>query len=159
MSLTTFLLVVIGLVLAVLIWRSLQPVAGVVFPKDDPALQAAKAEARASLSQFWNAFDARHPGDSEFGLKVRLDTGDGDSELIWALDIERRGEHISGILGNRPVNPAYAEGQRVEIDAATIVDWCYFRDGVAQGHFTTRAMFPHMPARMVAEGKAALGWA
>ncbi|QJQ31236.1 DUF2314 domain-containing protein [Sphingomonas lacunae] len=159
MSLTTFLLVVIGLVLAVLIWRSLQPVAGIVFPKDDPALQAAKAEARASLPQFWSAFDARHPDDSEFGLKVNLKPGEPDGELIWALDIERNGERISGILGNRPVDRAYAEGQRVEIDPAAIVDWCYFRDGVAQGHFTTRAMFPHMPARMVAEGKAALGWA
>lgn len=159
MSFTTLVLIIVGLGVAFLVWRFLQPVDGVIFSKDDAALQAAKAEARATLPEFWGAFEARDPGDSEFALKFDLSSGAEDGELIWALDIERRQGRIFGVLGNPPLDRRYAEGDRVEIDPEHVVDWCFFRNGVAHGHFTTKAMFPHMPPRAVVEGKAALGWA
>jgi uncharacterized protein YegJ (DUF2314 family) len=158
MSLVSLVLIIIGLAAVFLVWRSLQPVAGVVLPKDDPLMRAAKAEARATLHQFWAAFEAGDSRNSEFALKFDLSSGAVDSELIWALDIELSQGRIFGVLGNPPRDRRYAEGDRVEIDPVHIVDWCYFRDGVAQGHFTIKAMFIHMPPKTVAEGKAALGW-
>lgn len=158
MSFTTLAFAVVAFLVFLLAWRARRP-AGAMIDADDPAMQAAKAEARATLPIFWAAFDARDPANAEFSLKFDLHCGEGVAELIWALDIERDQGRIFGILGNTPRDADHAEGDRVEIDPAHIVDWCFFRCGVAQGHFTTKAMFPHMPPKMVAEGKAALGWA
>lgn len=142
------------------LYRFITPTAGVVFDRNDPRVLAAKREARAALPSFWTALEARDPGDEDFSLKFNLLHGmdSANNESIWAGDIERRDGHIFGRLLNRPVSPGFAEGDEVEIPAAAIDDWSFYRDGVAQGHFVTRVMIESAPGRIARQQKQALGW-
>lgn len=152
-------LVIFGVLALFWVWqRFRQTPAGIALEPDDPAVAAAKAEARESLPVFWQAYNNPDPNEREFILKFNL-TPHSDAEFIWATDIAVRGGRIFGRLGNQPLAPEFHAGQEVEIDPDQIVDWSFFRNGVAQGHYLTKIMMPHMPGRAVREAKQQLGWA
>ncbi len=134
--------------------------AGVAFDKDDPRLVEAKQQARVTLPQFWAALEARDPATRDFMLKFNLNHGTGhrDNESIWACDIRRDGDRIFGALANHPRNPAYREGQEVEIVPEAIDDWGYFRGSVAQGNYVTRLMIEAAPAGTARMQRQAMGW-
>ncbi|WP_164155704.1 DUF2314 domain-containing protein [Sandarakinorhabdus rubra] len=157
------LIIRIVLLLVVAAWavlRHFQAPAGIVFALDDPRAEAAKQQARETLGEFWAAFEAGAPEDRDFGLKFDLNHGSGlpDRELIWALDITREDGVIRGTLGNPPLNPAFQMGQSVVVPAEAIVDWAFFRSGVAHGHYLTRLMIEQSPDRHARQARAALGW-
>lgn len=135
-----------------------RPPAGVAFDRDDPEKIAATEEARRTLPQFWKAFENPAPDECDFALKFNL-TPEKDAEFIWAYDLKLEDGRIYGKLGNEPVDPGYSPDQFYEINPADIVDWTYYKAGVAQGHFITRVMFKHMPKRFVTKTERALGWA
>ncbi len=143
-----------------LLWRRLAPPAGMVFDLDDPRMEVAKQQARDSLPEFWAALDANAPGDSDFGLKFDLNHGRGlpDRELIWAMGISRNDGIIRGSLANPPINPAFRQGDMVEITPDAIVDWCFFRNDVAHGHHITRLMIELSSPRQARQARQALGW-
>lgn len=134
--------------------------AGVAFDKDDPRLEQAKQQARATLPQFWSALEAGDPATSGFMLKFNLNHGTGyrDNESIWAEDIRRDGGRIYGKLANHPRNPAYRDGQEVEIAPEAIDDWGYFKGNVAQGHHVSRLMIETAPKGTARIQRQALGW-
>ncbi|MBA4308586.1 MAG: hypothetical protein C0429_17805 [Sphingopyxis sp.] len=133
---------------------------GMAFDKDDPRLVEAKQQARATLPQFWAALEARDPATRDFMLKFNLNHGTGhrDNESIWACDIRRDVGRIFGSLANHPRNPAYREGQEVEIAPEAIDDWGYFRGSVAQGHHVSRLMIETAPAGTARMQRQAMGW-
>ena len=134
--------IIIGVVVALFafyMWhRSFDGGAGTVFEKDDPRLLIAKQRAHETLPAFWGALERGDPLDEMFVLKFNLnhDSGLADSELIRAGDIVRRDGRIFGTLVNEPLNTQFRIDQEVEILAETIVDWGYFREGVARHHVT-----------------------
>jgi uncharacterized protein YegJ (DUF2314 family) len=144
-----------------LLWRRFAQPAGIAFDLDDADMATAKQQARDSLPEFWAAFEAAAPGDTDFGLKFDLNHGLGlpDRELIWAMAIARADDgSIQGQLANPPRNRDFAAGQSVIIAPDAIVDWCFFRNNVAHGHHITRLMIERSPPRRAAQARQQLGW-
>jgi uncharacterized protein YegJ (DUF2314 family) len=125
---------------------------------DDPAMNAARAEAVRRLPEFFRALAAPGPGDNTFMLKFDLNRGEGDPEFIWADDVRVAGDQISRTLANNPINRNFALGQRVVIRRADIGDWGFFRNGVMQGNFTTRVQLSQMPREQAQAIRENMGW-
>jgi uncharacterized protein YegJ (DUF2314 family) len=107
---------------------------------DDPEMVAAIAKARATLPQFWQVFDKRERGESNFCLKVTI-TEKGRIEHFWATDVERRDGKTMGTINNAPrIVTTVKLGDRIEIPAAALTDWYYMRDGKMVGNRTLKPL-------------------
>jgi len=123
---------------------------------EDPEMNAAIAKARETLPQFWEVFEKREHGESDFSLKVRI-TDEGAIEHFWAIDIQVGDGKIMGTINNEPETVRSVKlGDRIEIPEADISDWLYIRDGKIVGIYTLRALFKKMPAAKVEEYKQRL---
>jgi uncharacterized protein YegJ (DUF2314 family) len=115
----------------------------------DPEMAAAIAKAQATLPQFWQTFDQRPHGESNFVLVVRI-TDKGRIEHFHTTDFERRDGKTMVTVSHQPKIVASVKlGDRIEIPAADITDWSYMRDGKYVGMVTMKPRFKHMPAATV----------
>jgi len=115
----------------------------------DPEMAAAIAKAQATLPQFWQAFDQRAHGESNFVLVVRI-KDKGRIEHFFTTDFERRDSKTMVTISNSPkIVASVKSGDRIEIPAADITDWLYMRDGKYVGMFTMKPRFKYMPAEHV----------
>jgi uncharacterized protein YegJ (DUF2314 family) len=122
---------------------------------DDPAMDAAIAEAQRTLPEFLAMLRDPPRGADGFGIKYPL----GGWEHIWVDTLRLDGDAIVGRLGNHPVQEGFAIGDEVRVPLAEISDWAYFApDGVMQGHRTTRVLLDRMPATERAQLVAVFGW-
>jgi uncharacterized protein YegJ (DUF2314 family) len=113
---------------------------------DDPEMVVAIAKARETLPQFWQIFDKRERGESDFALKVKI-TDERGTEHFWATEIERRDGKTKGTINNDPNIVASVKlGDRIVIPEADISDWLYMRDGKMFGNETIRPLLKKMPA-------------
>jgi len=112
----------------------------------DPEMAAAIAKAQATLPQFWQAFDQRAHGESNFVLVVRI-TDKGRIEHFHTTDFERRdGKTMVAVRHAPKIVASVKLGDQIEIPTADITDWSYMRDGK---YFGMRAMpprFKYMPS-------------
>src|SRR5438552_8162098 len=91
----------------------------------DPEMAAATAKARQTLSQFWQVFDKREHGESNFVLVVRI-TDKGHIEHFFTTDFERRDGKTMVTISNAPKIVASVKfGDRIEIPETGITDWSY----------------------------------
>ena len=67
----------------------------------DPEMAAAIAKARQTLPQFWQVFDKRERGESNFVLVVRI-TDKGRIEHFYTTDFERRDGKTMVTISNHP---------------------------------------------------------
>ena len=112
---------------------------------DDAEMNAAIAKARASLPQFWAAFEKRTNGESDFALKVQITDSNG-TEHFWATEIERRDGNIMGTINNDPnIVESVKLGERIVIPEADISDWLHMRHGKMVGNATVKPLFKQMP--------------
>ncbi len=115
----------------------------------DPEMAAAIAKAQETLPQFWQVFDTREHGESDFILVVRI-TDKGRIEHFVITDFERRdGKTMVTIRSDPKVVSSVKRGDRIEIPAADITDWRYVRDGKEVGMRTVKILLKHMPADQV----------
>ena len=120
---------------------------------DDPEMAAAIAKARQTLPQFWQVFDKREHGESNFVLVVRI-TDKGRIEHFFATDFERRDGKTMVTISNKPnIVASVRIGDRIEIPEADITDWRYMCDGKYVGNVTFKAQFKHMRAADVEQVK------
>ena len=122
----------------------------------DPEMAAAIAEAQATLPQFWQAYEQRAQGESNFTLVFRI-TDQGRMEHFFTTDFERRDGKAMVTVTNSPkivtsVNP----GDQIEIPETDITDWFYQRDGKYVGLRTMKPRFKYMPPDMVESFKGAM---
>ena len=111
---------------------------------DDPEMAAAIAKARQTLPQFWQVFEKREHGESNFVLVVRI-TDKGRIEHFFTTDFERRNGKTMVTISNAPKTVASVKlGDRIEIPEADITDWRYMRDGKYVGMTTFKVQFRHM---------------
>jgi uncharacterized protein YegJ (DUF2314 family) len=123
---------------------------------DDPEMLAAIAKARSTLPQFWQAFEKRERGESNFSLKVKI-TGKNGTEHFWLTEIERKDGKLLGTINNNPdIVRNVKIGDRMPIPEADISDWLYMRDGKLVGNYTLRVLFKQMPAKEVEKYKKML---
>ncbi len=115
----------------------------------DPEMAAAIAKAQETLPQFWQVFDTRKHGESDFILVVRI-TDKGRIEHFVTTDFERRdGKTMVTIRSDPKVVSSVKRGDRIEIPAADITDWRYVRDGKEAGMRTVKILLKHTPADQV----------
>jgi uncharacterized protein YegJ (DUF2314 family) len=113
--------------------------------ENDPEMLVAIAKARESLPQFWQVFEDRARGESDFALKVKITDKNG-TEHFWATEIERQDGRTMATINNDPNIVASVKlGDRIEIPEADISDWLYLRDGKMVGNETLRPLLKTMP--------------
>ena len=123
---------------------------------DDQEMNAAIAKARDTLPQFWQTFEKREHGESDFALKVKITDRKG-TEHFWLVDIERKDGKTLGTINNDPdIVRNVKLGDRIPIPEADISDWLYLRDGKMVGNYTLRVLFKQMPAKEVEKYKQML---
>ena len=113
--------------------------------ENDPEMNAAIAKARSELPLFWQVFEKRERGESNFSVKVEI-TDENGTEYFWATDIERNDGKTTGIINNDPNIVANVKmGDRIEIPETDIADWLYMRDDKMVGNHTLTVLFKQMP--------------
>lgn len=122
----------------------------------DPAMVKAKAQARATLDDFWRAMARPGPSEEGFALKVAMSKGLGPREHVWVEDIERKDRVISGVLVNDPLTLGMRGGQRIEFQESQITDWTFMRLGKIMGSYTMRPLLKHLPPDEAARYRAML---
>jgi uncharacterized protein YegJ (DUF2314 family) len=114
--------------------------------ENDPEMLAAIDKARESLPQFWQVFEDRGRGESNFALKVKITDKNG-TEHFWATEIERKDGRTMATINNDPNIVASVKlGDRIEIPEADISDWLYIRNEKMVGNETLRPLLNRMPA-------------
>ena len=149
MKRTSSRLLLIGVSLALLTACATKRDKGYV-EDDDPEMVAAIAKARRTLPQFWQAFEKRDRGETEFSLKIKI-TDKKRIEHFWLTDIARRDGKVMGTINHAPNFVASVKlGDRLEIPEAKIQDWSYMRGGKMIGNETIKPLFKMMTADQVA---------
>jgi len=124
--------------------------------EDDAEMAAAITKARDTLPQFWQTFEKREHGESDFSLKVKI-TDKKDTEHFWLTEIERKDGKTLGTINNDPdIVKNVKFGDRMPIPEADISDWLYMRDGKMVGNYTLRVLFKKMPMKEVEKYKKML---
>jgi uncharacterized protein YegJ (DUF2314 family) len=113
------------------------------FSPDDAGMEAAIAEAKASIGKFIDAFCRPTARQRSFLVKVVFDEGD-QREHIWVADLNFSGNKPSGVIANEPRLPGLKFMQRVEFEPSYISDWMYVDDGYLVGGYTTRVIRDRM---------------
>jgi uncharacterized protein YegJ (DUF2314 family) len=115
------------------------------------AMDAAIAKARGSIDEFWRQHTKTDPGVEHLALKVRVASGKA-KELLWLIEIERKGAVLSGVINTDPVVLKGVKfGQRTAFKDGDIVDWTFMRNGKIVGNETLRALLDMMPAEDAAK--------
>ena len=81
----------------------------------DREMAAAIAKARQTLTQFWQVFDKREHGESNFVLVVRI-TDKGRIKHFFTTDFERRDGKTMVTINNAPnIVGSVKLGDRIEV--------------------------------------------
>ena len=120
---------------------------------DDPEaefqreLAAARDQARASLSVFWDHFAEPGAGEFDFSLKAAFPRRDGQSgvEEAWVDQVARAPDKIVGQLASTPRYLGdLRKGAIMEFQESQVVDWAFFQGEKLLGHYSTRVMLPRL---------------
>lgn len=119
--------------------------------KHDAAINAAIAQAQATLGDFLLVAKSPPAGSGDFKIKVRL--SDGSSvEHLWFTPFKEVEGGFVGVLANEPdLIRGVQVGTPYKIYREQITDWGYVQDGKQKGSFTVCAMFQTMEKEVVAQ--------
>lgn len=113
----------------------------VYFENTDAEMNVAVKDAQKSLPEFTNALQSNNANYSNFTLKQRFDTSDGNGEHIWIGDIVLRNGKYFGFVQNNPVDVKDLKlGDSVEVINDQISDWMYYDGNKVKGAFTVKVM-------------------
>lgn len=122
---------------------------------DDAAMNAAIAEAQATLPEWIALYSDPPAGYSNFAIKFPLE----GVEHIWVAVGKIDGDTFIGRLANAPHAPGWSYGDVVRVPRSDISDWAYWDDaGKAHGYRTVEALFAMMDEAEVAAIKESFGW-
>ncbi|MCO5053116.1 MAG: DUF2314 domain-containing protein [Verrucomicrobiae bacterium] len=122
----------------------------------DPEMVSAIAKAQETLPEFWQTFDHRTHGESNFTLIVRI-TDHGRVEHFNITTFEpHHGSTIVTLSQVPKIVTNVKLGDRIEIPTADITDWSYMRDGKYAGLWTMPPRFKYMPPEQVEAFKQAM---
>jgi uncharacterized protein YegJ (DUF2314 family) len=123
----------------------------VVFAADDAGLEAAKAQALASLPEFLRRLSAPGADLESAAVKAPLPVP-GGSEHVWLSGIRCEGDQFVGTVDNHPSPETGVQvGARVRVSHSEISDWKLVERGQLVGGFTIRYFMSLMhPAQQAA---------
>lgn len=126
-------------------------------PREDPAMNAAIARARATLPQFLPRLQKPPAGQSYLGVKVRV--GDRSTgEHIWLYEVRYQGGRIVGrLVDDAELFPKFKQDDEVRVAPGEISDWMTVENGRACGGFTSRVMARSMTAEQRAAWMREMG--
>jgi uncharacterized protein YegJ (DUF2314 family) len=122
----------------------------------DPEMAAAIAQAQATLPEFWQAFEQRSPGESNFTLVVRITDQERIEHFFTDHFEHREGKTMVTITNAPKIVASVKSGDRIEIPETDITDWFYLRDGKYVGLRTMKPRFKNMAAEHVEAFKRAM---
>ena len=117
----------------------------------DPEMDAAMAEARASLPEFLRAFRLASPDHAGFAVKKEYRRNQY-VEYIWITDLKINGSVFEGTSGNDSedtVGVRFGDPARVTFDE--VCDWMYTDNGVLVGGRTVRVVYSRMNGEQKAQ--------
>jgi uncharacterized protein YegJ (DUF2314 family) len=126
-------------------------------PREDPAMNAAIARARATLPQFLPRLQNPPAGQSYLGVKVRV--GDRSTgEHIWLYEVRYQAGRIVGrLVDDAELFPKFKQDDEVRVAPGEITDWMTVENGLACGGFTSRVMARSMTAEQRAAWMREMG--
>ena len=114
---------------------------------EDAEMTRAIATARSTLPLYWEVFEHRRHGETDFSLKVKISDAHG-SEHFWVVDVTREDGVVYGTIDNDPtLVSAVKPGDRILVKMEDVSDWGYLRDGKMHGKHTLRILLKHMPPK------------
>jgi uncharacterized protein YegJ (DUF2314 family) len=121
-------------------------------------MAAAIEQAKATFGEFKARFSVPQPGDTDFGVKVRIEDSNG-VEHFWLTGLNLDAEPYSGVIDNDPgIVTSVKCGQTYSFSEKDISDWMYVSDGVMQGNHTARVLLKSMPPDEAEALREAFGW-
>ena len=110
-------------------------------------MNAAIAQARATLPKFWTSYEAPKSSETGHSLKVRFPTRRNDGEHIWIAEVKKIADgRYSGKFANAPRDlPGKRAGDVIEFKEADISDWMFTRNGKIVGGETIKPLLKSMP--------------
>jgi uncharacterized protein YegJ (DUF2314 family) len=112
----------------------------VIVDSDDPAMEAAVAEARRTVGEFVKALQNPPPGSSDFAVKKKFVDGD-QVEFMWLTSPTYANGEFTGTLGNDPQLVSNATpGTRYSVKETEIEDWLYFQGDEMKGAFSVKVL-------------------
>lgn len=137
---------------------------------DDPEMQSASEQARATFRYFWReiAWERRRivPALDLACVKAPFSDGENaapvegqpDVEQMWLGDVDFDGQRISGKLLNAPNwLKSVKQGDTARFRLREITDWMYAIDGKVYGAYTVNVLRSRMGARERQEHDGAWG--
>ena len=125
-------------------------------PEDDPGLNAAKAEAVATVPEFLRRLAAPGADLGSAAVKAALPVP-GGTEHVWLTGIRHEAGEFVGTVDNEPsAESGVRPGQVVRVRESEISDWKLVEKGQLVGGFTIRYLIGLMPARQRAALDAGL---
>ena len=141
-----------------------------LFEGDDPEMQRAYEQARATFRYFWRevAWDRRRIVPALELACVKAPFSDGERrastadtpevEHMWLSDVDFDGRFVSGVLANDPNwLKTVKAGDAARFSLAEISDWMYAIGGQVYGGYTVNLMRSRMSERERREHDAAWG--
>ena len=107
---------------------------------DDPEMNSAIEQARASVTTFITSL--QNPGQNQTYFSVKARIVDGEySEHIWLYDVSYDGNQFSGKIGNNPLNVKNVSlGDKLTLDPSEISDWMIIENNKLVGGYTLRVL-------------------
>jgi uncharacterized protein YegJ (DUF2314 family) len=96
-------------------------------------------QARASISEFFKAFNNPQPNQTDFLIKACFEEGD-EVEHIWLSDLDFKTRIATGVVANEPCIRTLSYLERVQFLPDQITDWMYREDRRLVGGFTTKVL-------------------
>jgi len=96
-------------------------------------------QARATIGDFFKAFENPQPGQTGFSIKARFED-DCASEHIWLAELDFTTRPATGVVANEPQIESVSFMERVPFLPDQISDWMYLEHGRLIGGFTTRVL-------------------
>jgi len=107
---------------------------------NNDTMNDAISEARASISQFLDAFKSPKPNQTHFYIKARFDDENGGAEHIWLADLDFKTKPATGVISNEPAIRTLSYLERVPFLPDQISDWMYYENGRLVGGYTTKLL-------------------
>src|ERR1044072_5801871 len=117
----------------------------VLVTKDDPAMEAARTKARATLAAFLATARQPTPAMKNFALKVRV-SDDNGVEDFWVTQFSANGGRFSGKIDTaRRMVRSVSAGQFIQFSEGEITDWMYVDGGKMKGNYSACALLQREP--------------
>ncbi len=139
-------------------------------PEEDPEMQAAMEQARATFRYFWRELSWEYrrivPGLDMSCVKAAFQdppemaerSGSEGVEQMWLGEIRFDGKNVTGRLLNEPNwLKSISAGDETQVPLQRIADWMYVIQGKAYGGYTVNLMRSRMSRKERAEHDSAWG--